>query len=81
MPIIFITEHVNVKAYVGQGGRPTTYEAMWAGLPIVGIPIFFDQVDNILRVEDRGAGLSLDIGDLTPERLSTAIGRVMTEPE
>ena len=56
------------------------YEAMWAGVPMVGIPLLDDQMDNMVRIEARGAGLMLDINGLTSEILSHAIHRVMTEP-
>ena len=57
------------------------YEALWAGLPIVGIPLYEDQPDNILRVADRGAGVALDITTLTSETLSNAIHEVISTPK
>ena len=57
------------------------YEALWAGLPIVGIPLWEDQPENMVRVVDRGAGLSLDLPTLTPETFSRAISEVISEPK
>ncbi|XP_022102178.1 UDP-glucuronosyltransferase 2B31-like [Acanthaster planci] len=53
---------------------------MWAGVPMVGIPLYEDQIDNLVHVEAQGAGLTLDINDLTSETLSRTIRRVMTVP-
>ena len=75
------TGHAKVRLYVGQGGSPTVHEALWAGLPIVGLPLVEDMMDNMLLVETKGAGLALDIASLTPEILSQTILRVMKEPE
>ncbi|XP_022102114.1 UDP-glucuronosyltransferase 2B31-like [Acanthaster planci] len=73
-------DHVNVRVYVVHGGAFSTYEAMWEGVPMVGIPLWEDQMDNMVRVEAQGAGLKLDISGLKSETLSRAICRVMTEP-
>ncbi|XP_038046930.1 UDP-glucuronosyltransferase 2B31-like [Patiria miniata] len=81
LPLPTIMEHPNVMVYVSQGGAPSTYEAMWAGLPIVGIPFFEDQADNILRVVDRGAGLSLDFASLTSDILAETVSKVITGPK
>ena len=74
------TEHVNVRVYVAHGGSFSTNEAMWAGVPMVGIPLYEDQMDFMVRVQAKGAGLTLDINGLTSETLSRTIRRVMTEP-
>ncbi|XP_022083855.1 UDP-glucuronosyltransferase 2B31-like [Acanthaster planci] len=55
-------------------------EALWNGLPIVGMPFLLDQGENINRIEAQGAGLRLDITTLTQETLSGTIRRVMEEP-
>ena len=57
------------------------YEALWAGLPVVGLPLFEDQMDNFDRLEDRGVGLALDITTLTPELLSQTIHKVIVDPK
>ncbi|XP_022102115.1 UDP-glucuronosyltransferase 2B7-like [Acanthaster planci] len=80
LPMIKVMEHVNVRAYVSHAASFSTNEAMWTGLPMVGIPFYEDQMDFMVRVEARGAGLTLDINGLTSETLSRAIRRVMTEP-
>ncbi|XP_022111485.1 UDP-glucuronosyltransferase 2B7-like isoform X2 [Acanthaster planci] len=80
LPMMKILDHVNVRVYVVHGGAFSTYEAMWEGVPMVGIPLWEDQMDNVVRVEAQGAGLKLDISGLKSETLSRAICRVMTEP-
>ena len=77
---VISTEHANVRVFLTHAGSFGTNEAMWAGLPMVGIPLFEDQMDNMVRVEARGAGLTVDIASLTSETLSETIRRVMTEP-
>ena len=66
--------------YVTHAASFGTNEAMWAGVPMVGIPLYEEQMDDMVRVEAKGAGLTLDINGLTSETLSRTIRRVMTEP-
>ncbi|XP_022096338.1 UDP-glucuronosyltransferase 2B33-like [Acanthaster planci] len=80
LPLTHVMEHANVKVFVTHAGSFGTNEAMWAGLAMVGIPLFEDQMDNMVRVEARGAGLTLDIASLTSQTLSETICRIMTEP-
>ncbi|XP_022099575.1 UDP-glucuronosyltransferase-like [Acanthaster planci] len=80
LPMTQVMEHASIRLYVGQGGSLTVYEALWAGLPFVGLPLMEEMMDNMVRLETKGAGLSLDIGSITPETLSQTIVRVMAEP-
>ncbi|XP_022082965.1 UDP-glucuronosyltransferase 2B31-like [Acanthaster planci] len=80
LPLSQIMEHANVKVFASNGGSFGMYEAMWVGLPMVGLPLFGDQMGNFDRLEDRGVGLALDITTLTPESLSQTIQKVISEP-
>ncbi|XP_022083211.1 UDP-glucuronosyltransferase 2B17-like [Acanthaster planci] len=81
LPLAKIMEHANVKVFVSHGGSFSMYEAMWAGLPMVGLPLFGDQMGNFDRLEDRGVGLALDITTLTPESFSQSIQKVISDPK
>ncbi|XP_038050212.1 UDP-glucuronosyltransferase 2C1-like [Patiria miniata] len=81
LPLTHVMEHPNVRLYVCQGAGLALNEALWAGLPIVGLPLMEDQMDNLVRVEAKGVGLKVDIATMTPRTLSQSIGRVMTDPK
>jgi UDP:flavonoid glycosyltransferase YjiC (YdhE family) len=55
---------------VGNGGSPTSYQALRAGRPVIGVCDNLDQYLNMSLVERAGAGLLLRAG-----RLSRAIVR------
>ena len=74
------SDNRNVKALISHGGINSVLEAMWAGLPVVGIPIFVDQFGNMDRVVARGFGVSLNFNVLTPKTLSDSIVTVASEP-
>lgn len=46
-------------AVVNHGGNGTVYQAISAGVPIVGIPYHVDQEINLQRVQDLGIGLMI----------------------
>ncbi|XP_038054712.1 UDP-glucuronosyltransferase 2B20-like [Patiria miniata] len=81
LPMTQVMEHQNVRLYVGHGAGLSINEALWAGLPIVGLPLVEDQMDILVRIETKGVGLKVDIASMTPKTLSQTIGRVMTEPK
>lgn len=66
--------------FVTHAGFNSTREALSAGVPIVALPIFAEQPANATRVVELGAGVRLDIEDVTPTALRSAIARVLSEP-
>ncbi|HTU31160.1 MAG TPA: nucleotide disphospho-sugar-binding domain-containing protein [Solirubrobacteraceae bacterium] len=67
----------HVDAVITHGGNNTVTEAMWFGLPMIVLPIFWDQHDNAQRVHECGHGIRLPTYSLTAEALTTALDRVL----
>src|SRR5580700_47960 len=65
---------------ISHAGLNTVLEALAQGVPIVAIPIAFDQPGVPARVAYHGVGELVEIGELTAERLSQLIGRVRQNP-
>ena len=65
---------------ITHAGLNTVLEALAQGVPIVAIPIGFDQPGIAARVAYHGVGEFVEMGELTPERLSRLIGRVRQNP-
>ncbi|XP_063704743.1 LOW QUALITY PROTEIN: UDP-glycosyltransferase UGT5-like [Culicoides brevitarsis] len=74
-----ILANPKVKAYVTHGGLLSTTEAVYHGVPIVGIPIFGDQSNNIKKFMDFDMAVQVDYATLTAESLSSAINHVITD--
>ncbi|VVC25656.1 UDP-glucuronosyl/UDP-glucosyltransferase [Cinara cedri] len=68
-----ILEHKNVKLFISHGGMSGIYEAVDSGVPVLGIPLFFDQPHNIANIVHWGAGVMLDYKTLTKDTLINAI--------
>lgn len=74
----FISDHKNVKLFISHGGISGMYEAIDSGIPILGIPIFFDQPHNIANIVHWGAGLMLDHKTLTKDVLVHAVKEILS---
>ncbi len=57
--------HKKTRVFVAHGGTNGLQEAIYHGVPIVGLPLIFDQDDNLFRMKARGIAEVLDIGTLT----------------
>ncbi|XP_061733690.1 UDP-glucuronosyltransferase 2C1-like [Nerophis ophidion] len=61
MPQNDLLGHPKMKLFVAHGGTNGVQEAMYHAVPVVGIPLFFDQYDNLLRLSERGAAIILQL--------------------
>jgi len=59
------------------GGLLGIIEAVHSGVPVVGIPFFFDQPRNILKLVQQGSGIILDYETLTKDILYNAITTIV----
>ncbi|XP_072449000.1 UDP-glucuronosyltransferase 3A1-like [Chiloscyllium punctatum] len=66
--------HPKVRLLVTHGGLNSLMEAVYHGVPVIGIPLFGDQFDNMVRVEAKGFGLTVQVNQL--QALSNAIATV-----
>ncbi|CAI6346704.1 unnamed protein product [Macrosiphum euphorbiae] len=59
--------HPNVKLFISHGGISGLYEAIDAGLPILGFPLFGDQPRNIDNLVNAGIAISMDLLSITKD--------------
>ncbi|XP_051479770.1 UDP-glucuronosyltransferase 1A9-like isoform X11 [Apus apus] len=71
--------HPKTRAFITHGGSHGVYEGICNAVPMVLMPLFGDQMDNAKRVESRGAGLTLNILEMTSEDISTALKAVIND--
>jgi zeaxanthin glucosyltransferase len=65
---------------ITHAGLNTTLEALAQGVPMVAIPIGYDQPGVAARIAHHGVGEFIEIGNLTARNLSELIGKVTTNP-
>ncbi|XP_008324394.1 UDP-glucuronosyltransferase 2A1-like isoform X1 [Cynoglossus semilaevis] len=68
------------RAFVTHGGTNGLYEAVYHAVPLVGVPLFGDQPDNLARLSRRGAAIVLDIQTMTSDELTEALDAVINQP-
>jgi UDP:flavonoid glycosyltransferase YjiC (YdhE family) len=74
-----VLRHPAVRAFVSHCGVNSAHEAVTCGVPIVGIPLFADQLDMAMRAFDAGVALLLSKHALEADTLRAAILRVVDE--
>ncbi|KAM7048978.1 UDP-glucuronosyltransferase 1A6-like isoform 6-T6 [Acridotheres tristis] len=71
--------HPKTRAFITHGGSHGVYEGICNAVPMVLMPLFGDQMDNAKRVESRGAGLTLNILEMTSNDISKALKAVIND--
>ncbi|XP_061524999.1 UDP glucuronosyltransferase 5 family, polypeptide G1 [Phycodurus eques] len=72
--------HPKTRAFVAHGGTNGVYEAIYHGVPVLGLPLLFDQFDNLLRLQVRGAARVVEAKSLTQEGFLEALRDILETP-
>ncbi|XP_042559876.1 UDP-glucuronosyltransferase 2A1-like [Clupea harengus] len=80
MPQNDLLGHPKTKVFVAHGGTNGVQEAIYHGVPIAGLPLVFDQPDNLSRMERRGTAKVVDIAILDRAVFVEALRAVLYEP-
>ncbi|KAI4898941.1 hypothetical protein NFI96_006562, partial [Prochilodus magdalenae] len=72
--------HPKTKAFITHGGTNGLYEAIYHGVPMVGIPLFADQPDNMLHMKTKGAATIVDFNKMDTKDLKDALTDVINNP-
>ncbi|KAI5615696.1 UDP glucuronosyltransferase 2 family, polypeptide A3 precursor [Silurus asotus] len=72
--------HPKTKAFITHGGTNGIYEAIYHGVPMVGIPLFADQPDNLNHMKTRGAAVMLDLNKMESKDLKQALDDIINNP-
>ncbi|XP_070554723.1 2-hydroxyacylsphingosine 1-beta-galactosyltransferase-like [Ptychodera flava] len=71
--------HPKTRAFIAHGGINGVYEAIYHGVPVVGVPLFADNYDNIARLVGKGMAVTIDIVTLSEEQIYQAVTKVIQD--
>ncbi|KAM9496082.1 UDP-glucuronosyltransferase 2C1-like [Clarias gariepinus] len=80
MPQNDLLGHSKTRVFVAHGGTNGIQEAIYHGVPILGLPIAFDQPDNLSRMRKKGTAKVLDISELDRSIFLEALKEVLYNP-
>ncbi|XP_065218991.1 UDP-glycosyltransferase UGT5-like [Planococcus citri] len=72
-----ILAHPKVKLFIAHGGALGSNEAIHEGVPVLGIPMFADQMLNLQFLQSHGAAEILDYSDINNETVLDKITQVL----
>ncbi|XP_076126344.1 UDP-glucuronosyltransferase 3A1-like [Alosa pseudoharengus] len=72
--------HPKVRLLVTHGGQNSLLQAVYHAVPVLGVPLFGDQFDNLVRVEAKGLGLAVKPTDIQRDVLSGTVTTLITDP-
>uniref|UniRef100_A0A667YZU8 UDP-glucuronosyltransferase n=1 Tax=Myripristis murdjan TaxID=586833 RepID=A0A667YZU8_9TELE len=80
LPQTDLLGHPKTRAFVAHGGTNGLYEAIYYGVPVLGLPLLFDQFDNLVRLKARGAARVVEASSLTTENFLEALKDILNNP-
>ncbi|XP_073696833.1 UDP-glucuronosyltransferase 2A1-like [Garra rufa] len=72
--------HPKTRAFITHGGTNGIYEAIYHGVPMVGIPLFADQPDNLAHMKAKGAAVVMDFNSMQTQALVDGLKAVINDP-
>lgn len=81
IPQIPVLRHKNTRVFITHGGLMGSQEALYYGVPIIGIPVFADQVRNINIFVEKNMAVLVDIENINEETMDAALSAVLNDPK
>ncbi|XP_048509528.1 UDP-glucosyltransferase 2-like isoform X1 [Athalia rosae] len=81
LPQIGVLKHKNIKAFISHGGLGGVLESLRYSVPLIGLPLFGDQLTTIAACANREIALKLDYKKLTSEELASAVKKIVYDPK
>lgn len=72
-----ILGHPNLRLFISHGGLLSTTEAVYHGVPMLAIPVFFDQYLNSKIITNNGFGLNLPYENLNEQDLESMLTELL----
>ncbi|KAG8257585.1 UDP-glycosyltransferase UGT5-like [Homalodisca vitripennis] len=74
-----VLAHPNCRLFITHGGLMSQHEVLHAGVPVVAIPFFADQIFNVRFYEHLGVGRILDFWTMDEDSIYKAVTTVLND--
>ncbi|XP_043467651.1 uncharacterized protein LOC122501928 [Leptopilina heterotoma] len=81
IPQLQVMRHNNTRLFITHGGLISTLEALYNGVPLIGLPLYADQFSNIRIFVNKNMAIRLNYKKLTKESLDEALDAVLNNPK
>lgn len=76
---LIFSAHPNLLFFVTHGGYLSSIEALHFGVPIIGVPVYFDQFININKAVKKGYALMAELNVNLARNLQEPIQKMLTD--
>lgn len=81
IPQLDVLCHPNLKVFISHGGLMSTQEAIYCGVPRLGIPFFADQDLNVRQSEILGLAKRVTLSQISKETVLNALKDLISNPK
>ncbi|XP_043467687.1 UDP-glycosyltransferase UGT5-like [Leptopilina heterotoma] len=81
IPQIPVLRHKNTRIFITHCGLNSINEAMYFGVPMIGIPLFGDQMMNINLLMSKNLAVKLNYEQMTEKHLDEALNKLLYDPK
>lgn len=81
IPQVPVLRHNNTKVFITHGGLMGTLEALYYGVPLIGLPFFSDQLPNMEIYVKKNMAIRLDKNAINEEKITEALNSILTDPK
>ncbi|CAG7734933.1 unnamed protein product, partial [Allacma fusca] len=71
--------HPKIKGFISHGGLMSSQQAIFHAVPLVVLPVVYDQPYNAFRAKHHGIGIHLELSELTEENFREAVIRIVED--
>ncbi|XP_023246023.1 UDP-glucuronosyltransferase 2A1-like [Copidosoma floridanum] len=76
-----VLAHKNVRIFLTHGGLMGCQEALYFGVPMIGVPLFSDQPQNLDKFVAMNMAIKINYNNLTTTSLDEALNAVLYDPK
>ena len=80
IPQVAVFRHRNTRIFITHGGLMGTVEAIYHGIPMIGIPVFADQAKNVNILVHKNVAVQIHVDNITESSMDAALNTVLHDP-